>query len=169
MFMRGILIPILLISGFLTSLRTSAQTTKRDDESLLVLTCDANSHWLDSLAQQPLASQLNMIRARVIADTNVVITVSEKIIFVQNRQTGCCKPQIYLNGYYVYFDYRNPGPDLQRFLRVLAAVKVNNVTVLYDGSGAQLTVYGNYAKCGIIQISTRDKASKRLIKQNYKR
>ncbi len=162
--MRGILIPILLISG----LCASAQSTKRDHSSLLVLTCDANQQWLDSLQRQPLSGQLDMITDRVVADTNIVITASEKMIFIANRQTGCCKAQIYLNGYYVEFDYRNPAPDLQRFLSVLRAVKIDTITVLHSGSGEQLTVYGNYAKCGIIQISARDKASKRLIKQTYK-
>jgi hypothetical protein len=115
-----------------------------------------------------LAGQLDMITNRVVADTNVVITASEKMIFINNRQSGCCKPQIYLNGYYVEFDYRNPAPDLQRFLNVLRTVKIDTITVLHSGSGEQLNVYGNYAKCGIIQITARDKTSKHLIKQTYK-
>jgi hypothetical protein len=137
------------------------------------LTCESNIRWLDSLELMPLLAQIQAIKERVIADTNIYINqskpdgvIANKEIY-KNKYQGCCKPLWILYGYLVSFDDLHPQRDIFKFLQIIDQIKIEEIRVLTSKNSTAL--YGTAGGCGVVLVVVKDRRSLKLLKKLYGR
>jgi hypothetical protein len=141
----------------------------------LILSCQDNFRWLDSLKAVKLSKQVELIKQRVISDTNVYVPplpldrVIRNVHTHRDRIKGCCKPLWILGSFLVRFDEEKPKSDLITFIQVIDQIEIDSIYA-YTGQEKEIqAIYGSEAACGLVVMAIKDKRSSKIVKKSYGR
>lgn len=129
----------------------------------LILTVEENTAWIDRLsAEKELAEQLDILRARILADTNVQVggAVHGAILKAKNRQWGACKPMLIVDGYLIRITDWTDSQAIEDLSRALTTDKIKQLKILEKPS---LAIYGSHSLCGVILLTAKNKKARRAL------
>jgi hypothetical protein len=149
---------ILLIIGLLITRQVNGQ---------LILTEEENIEWITKLkGEKELEQQLNMLRARILADTNVYVqNIGDRVILKtekdKNKETGLCKPILIVEGYYLKI---NNDTDNLTAIKLTNELTIKNIKQLeiFDSDKA-LSHFGQNGWCGVVLIKTTNKKARKAL------
>lgn len=136
----------------------------------LVLTQAQNEKWFDSLALLPLAWQLQMIKQRLLADTNVFVKRSYPDgIRVKdslgNRVYGAGKPLLITKKVYLQSDNITDRNKIINLTQLLNMKYIETITLMKGTDPKTTALYGSNAMNGVIFIKTKKKSAEKLFKK----
>ena len=151
----------------LTALSTYGQTQN------LILTSEQNNKWLDRLITLPIQQQLETIKERLLADTNVFIKqyYADRIRVVDqlgNKVYGEAKPTLIIGGNVITID--NQTFRVKGLIELLTIEFVKSIHILSPNAPAATAIYGSAGLSGIIVMTlTKKKYLKKFLrlKANY--
>lgn len=128
----------------------------------LILTVEENTAWIDRLsAEKELAEQLDILRARILADTNVQVggAVHGAVFKAEHRQWGVCKPMLIVDGYLIRITDWTDSQAIEDLSKALTTDKIKQLKVVEEPAGA---IYGYSARCGVILLTPINRKAKKL-------
>lgn len=159
------LLTILVILISLTTL--TAQSTIDS----LILTKEQSDRWLLILEKEAKLKQLDLIRQRILLDTNIYIRQSyaDRIKFDNEkakgtRTYGYGRPLLVFNGQYILdINNRTKNKSIMELADFLNDSRIKNVTIIKDSQAT--AIYGTRAVCGVFLLTTKDKKTFKQIKE----
>jgi hypothetical protein len=159
----------LIFSFYITVSSTFGQTQN------LILTSEQNNKWLDRLTTLPIQEQLETIKERLLADTNVFIRhyYADRIRVGEqsgNRVYAEAKPTLIVDGYPMTIDNETKTFKIKGLIELLTMEYVKSIHVLSPDDPASRAIYGSAGLSGIIVMTlTKKKYLKKFlrIKINY--
>lgn len=149
---------IILLFAFLISGQVNGQ---------LILTEKENLTWINKLKEEKeLAEQLNILRARILADTNVYVKPFGDRQFLKtgknkNRKDGLGRPILLVEGNLVQITNDTDRRTIEKFTKKLTTKNVKQLEVA-DGEKAK-ALFGQSGWCGVIMMTTTNKKAKKAL------
>lgn len=136
----------------------------------LILTKGENLAWVQKLRdEKDLSVKLEIVRARILADTNVFVQENGDRIIVQtgkdqHKQDGICKPLLIIEGVPIQINNITSRKTVENLAKKLTTNNIVQLEVASDQSA--LGHFGQNGLCGIILIKAKNrKARKSLLRQ----
>ena len=101
----------------------------------LILTEEANLQWISELrAESELPTQLEIIRTRILADTNVYVkAIGDRLILKTggniDKKEGLCRPLLIVEGYFVQMTNDSDKETVENLARDLTTRNVKQLEV----------------------------------------
>ena len=139
----------------------------------LILTEAQNNRWFDSLAILPLGNQLQMIKQRLLADTNVFVWeghpdngwVKWKADSLGNRVYGLGKPTIIVGTTALLIDNKTVSKKIVASTQLLTMDYIDSITLLKGTDPATTAIYGSLGRSGIIHMKLKKKKDEKQFKK----
>ena len=147
---------LILLIGLLTCGEANAQ---------LILTEQENLTWVNKLkAEKNLAEQLNMLRSRLLADTNVYVrNTGDRIILNKDKPIGLCRPRLMVDGHLIQPNNDTDAQTVKNLTKELTTDQIKHLEVV-DRETAN-ALFGSSGWCGIVLLTpTNRKARKSLLR-----
>ncbi len=145
---------LILLIGLLTCEQANAQ---------LILTEQENLTWVNKLkGEKELTDQLNMLRARILADTNVFVrNTGDRIILNKDKPIGLCRPRLMVNGYLIQPNNDTDAKIVKNLTKELTTDQIKHLEVV-DAETAN-ALFGTSGRCGVILLTPTNKKSKKAL------
>jgi hypothetical protein len=148
---------IILIIGLLTWGQVNGQ---------LILTEEENLNWIEKLrSEKELETQLTILRARILADTNVnVRPLGDRVVLKteeNKKETGLCRPLLIVEGYYINVNNDTDPAIVKNIVKEFTTENVKQFEVV-DGEKAK-SLFGQNGWCGVILLTTTNKKAKKTL------
>ncbi len=148
---------LILLIGLISCEKANAQ---------LILTEQENLTWVNKLkAEKDLAEQLNMLRSRLLADTNVFVrnTGDRLILLNKDKPIGLCKPRLMVDGHLIQPNNDTDAQTVKNLTKELTTDQIKHLEVADEKTANAL--FGPSGRCGILLlIPTNKKAKKALLR-----
>jgi hypothetical protein len=148
----------ILLFGLLTWGQTHGQ---------LILTETENSNWTEKLrAEKDLNKQLDLLRSRILADTNVYIKplvhyYVSKSDRDKNKSDGLCKPLLIVSGQIINIQSETPTKKIKELVNALTTDNIKELNIAHDNQA--IALYGSSGRCGLIMLTAKNKKAKKVI------
>lgn len=149
---------LILLIGLLTWGQANAQ---------LILTEQENLIWVNKLkAEKELAEQLNLLRSRILADTNVYVrNIGDRVILNtgknKDKPIGLCRPRLMVHGYLIQLTNDTDSQTVENLSKELTTDQIKDLEVL-DRKTAN-ALFGSSGCCGIVLLTPTNKKAKRAL------
>ena len=145
--------------------------TAQSTADSLILTKEQSDRWIIKIKKEIKSKQLDLIRQRILLDTNIYIRQSypDRIKFdtekeKRTRTEGYGKPLLVFNGqYFADFNNKTKNKSIKELANFLTDNKIKSVSIIKDTQAT--AIYGSRAICGVIQLTTKDKKTLKQIKE----
>jgi hypothetical protein len=132
----------------------------------LILTKAQSDAWISRLELAPIDAQIDLIRDRIVFDTNVYVRSSypDRIRLQDESENGkkievYSRPFIVINGkcqhYHVNITNRTKNESVRQLAALLTGKNINLVTVQKDDNA--MAIYGSRAIGGVIILSAKNR------------
>ena len=148
-------LPILiLLIGLLTSGQVNGQ---------LILTEQENLTWVNKLkGEKELPEQLNMLRSRLLADTNVFVrNTMDRIILNKDKPIGLCKPRLMVDGHLIQPTNDTDAQIVKNLTKELTTDQIKHLEVADEKIANAL--FGPSGWCGLVLLTPKNKKTKRAL------
>lgn len=146
---------LLILIGFLTWGQANAQ---------LILTEQENLDWVNKLkGEKELTNQLNLLRSRLLADTNVFVrNTGDRIMLLNNdKPIGLCKPRLMVNGHLIQPNNDTDAQTVKNLTKELTTGQIKHLEVVDEKTANAL--FGPSGWCGILLLTPTNKKAKRAL------
>jgi TonB-dependent SusC/RagA subfamily outer membrane receptor len=155
---------ILLILSLSTAL--PAQSTIDS----LILTKEQNTKWILKLEKEIKPIQLDLIKRRILLDTNIYIRQSypDRIKFDNEKEKGTRtegygRLLLVFNGrYFAHINNRTKSKSIIKLADYLTDNRIKSISIVKDTQAR--AIYGSRAVCGAILLTTKKKSTFKQIK-----
>ncbi len=136
----------------------------------LILTEEENLSWINKLKEEKeLEGRLNILRTRILADTNVYVkNIGDRVTLTtqenRNKELGLCRPLLIVEGYYINVINVTNGTDrttVETLVKELTTDRIKQFEVV-DGEKAK-ALFGQNGWCGVILLTTINKKAKKAL------
>ncbi|MCW5911359.1 MAG: hypothetical protein KIT62_09810 [Cyclobacteriaceae bacterium] len=133
----------------------------------LILTEEENLCWIEKLkSEKELEKQLIVLRARILADTNVYVKpIGDRVILKteenKNIEIGLCRPLLIVEGYYISMTNNTEQITIENLVKELTTDNIKQLEIL-DGEKAK-SLFGQNGWCGVIFLKTTNKKAKKIL------
>lgn len=136
----------------------------------LILTKAQNDKWLDSVSTSPFSTQLQMVRERLLADTNVVVEKSypdgiKPTDSLGNRVYGAVKPLVMVENVPLTMDNPTDTKKIKELVQLLDTTYIDTITLKKGADPKALAVYGSGAWSGVILLKLKEKKDLKRFQQ----
>lgn len=128
----------------------------------MVLTEAQNRQWLDRVSVSPLGTQLQMIRERLLADTNVYVqSIHPDGIKMDdslgNRVYSDGKPLLMVEDVHLSINNRTETKKIEKLVELLNITDIKSIIVVKGRDPEAMAIYGSGAWSGVIQVKLKEK------------
>ena len=147
---------IKLIFGLLTYGQVNGQ---------LILTEEENKAWIEKIrTEKELNKQLDLLRNRMLADTNVyIMNFGDRVILKTDKDKqkadGLCRPLLFVDGQPIYIKNGTSTKVIKQLADSLTTDNIKGLSVADDNQATAL--YGSSGLCGLIALTPKNKKVKR--------
>lgn len=133
----------------------------------LILTEEENLTWINKLkGEKGLEGQLNILRTRILADTNVYVkNIGDRVVLEteknKNKEIGLCKPLLLVEGYFMNITNDTEKTTVENLVKELTLDRIKQLEVV-DGERAK-SLFGQNGWCGVILLVPKNKKAKKLL------
>jgi len=151
---------VALLLGLFTYLPVNGQ---------LILTKDENLAWIEKVREEKqLAVRLEIIRTRILADTNVYVQNTGDLVILKSGKSagkpdGLCRPLLIVEGYLIEINNDTDRQTVENLTKELIIENIKQLEVV-EGEKA-LSHFGQRGWCGVILITTTNKKAKKTLLQ----
>jgi hypothetical protein len=148
----------ILIIGLLTWGQANGQ---------LILTEEENLAWVKKLrVEKDLSVQLEVIKARILADTNVYVKSTGDVVTFksgknENKKDGLCRPILVVEGYFIKVDNNTDKQTIENLTKELTTDNIKQLEVV-DGQKAK-DLFGQNGWCGVVLMTAKNKKAKKSL------
>jgi TonB-dependent SusC/RagA subfamily outer membrane receptor len=137
----------------------------------LVLTKEQNDKWISKLEKESKSGQLELIRARILLDTNIYVNeyYADRLKIDNDKQRGKRTEAygrsllVFNQSYAADINNRTKNKSILKLADFLTDKKIKSISIL---KGTQATaLYGSRATNGVILLTTADKKTFKQIKE----
>lgn len=145
---------LILLIGLLTCQQAKAQ---------LILTEQENLAWVNKLkGEKELTGQLNLLRSRLLADTNVFVrNTGDRIILNKDKPIGLCRPRLMVEGHLIQLDNDTDAQTVKNLTKELTTDRIKHLEVADEKTATAL--FGTSGRCGVILLTPKNKKSKKAL------
>jgi TonB-dependent SusC/RagA subfamily outer membrane receptor len=155
---------ILILAILIISRTLSAQNS-------LVLTKEENEKWILNLEKEIKVKQLDLIRKRILLDTNIYLrqNIPDRIKTNYEKEKGVRvegqgRPLLVFNGQYpAYINNKTRGRSIAKLTSFLTDNKIEDISMMKNPQAS--AIYGSRAAYGVIILTTKNKRTLRQIKE----
>ncbi len=133
----------------------------------LILTEEENLSWMNKLKQEnELGAQLNILRTRILADTNVYVKPIGDRGFLKtekhkNKKDGICRPILLVEGNLIQITNDTDILTVKGLTKELTTKNIKAIEIL-DGEKAK-ALFGQSGWCGVVMMTTTKKKAKKTL------
>ena len=133
----------------------------------LILTEEENLSWINKLKEEKeLDGRLNILRTRLLADTNVYVkNIGDRVILPtqdnKNKELGLCRPLLIVEGYYINVTNDTDRTTVENLVKELTTDRIKKFEVV-DGEKAK-SLFGQNGWCGVVLLTTTNKKAKKAL------
>ncbi len=136
----------------------------------LILTEEENLAWVNKLRdEKDLSVKLEIVRARILADTNVFIPwIGDRYLLKKekdsNKEDGICKPLLVVEGVPIQLNNLTSRKTVENLAKKLTTDNIVQLETGNDQSAKLFFAYfGQNGLCGIIFIKAKNRKAKRSL------
>ena len=149
---------IIFLFGLLTCGQVNGQ---------LILTEEENLNWINKLRdEKELTIRLEIIKARLLADTNVYVkNLGDRVTFKtaknENKKDGLCRPILLVEGYFISLTNDTEKQTVEDLVKELTIKNIKQLEIV-DGEKAK-SLFGQNGWCGVVMMTTTNKKAKKTL------
>ncbi|MDN4164453.1 hypothetical protein QWY31_03015 [Cytophagales bacterium LB-30] len=129
------------------------------------MTEEENKTWTAKLrTEKELNKQLDLLRNRILADTNVYVMIFGDRVFLKTdrdkqKSDGLCRPLLIVDGQPIYINNGTPTKKIKELVNILTIDNIKGLSVADDKQATAL--YGSTGLCGLIALTPKNKKVKK--------
>ncbi len=129
----------------------------------LILTEQENLTWVNKLkAEKELPEQLNLLRSRLLADTNVFVrNTGDRIILNKDKPIGLCRPRLMVDGHLIQPNNDTDAQTVKNLTKELTTDQIKHLEVADEKTANAL--FGPSGRCGILLLTPKNKKAKKAL------